>query len=231
LIDGPNQLATGLAFRQLVIETAPKPCFPIEDALLRYFLAPNPSARAAAAVRIIARIARNRNRRILDGMSPTLWKKLEAVIRDAGAIAVARRMSAEEAVRFIGQTVSDSRDPDVWAALQWLLNNQQTNCAAAAATDSTIRIAARDNQGQSGQMDPAFKRKLQRAVDAALTVAQEDGLGFEESVERVACYLLNHRDPEIRAFQQRSEEYAQRRENQAREAAQRRENQTRKDLN
>jgi hypothetical protein len=57
-------------------------------------------------------------------MDPTLWKKLEAVIREAGAIAVTRRMSAEEAVRFIGQTVCGSRDPDVQAAVQWLLTNR-----------------------------------------------------------------------------------------------------------
>jgi hypothetical protein len=78
------------------------------------------------------------------------------------------------------------------------------------------RIAARDNRGQSERMDPKFKRKLERAMNAAWSVAQEDGLSLDESVERIACYLLNHRDPEIRAFQQRNEEYAQRLRNQTR---------------
>jgi hypothetical protein len=64
-------------------------------------------------------------------------------------------------------------------------------------------------------MDP-FKRRLERAMNAAWSVAQEDGLSLDESVDRIARYLLQHRDPEIRAFQQRNEAGAQRLRNQTR---------------
>jgi hypothetical protein len=65
-------------------------------------------------------------------------------------------------------------------------------------------------------MNPEFKRKLERAMNAAYSVAQEDGLDLEATIKRVASYLLAHRDPEIREFQRRNEEAALRRQNQAR---------------
>jgi hypothetical protein len=81
-------------------------------------------------------------------------------------------------------------------------------------------------------MDPEFKRKLQRAADAVYEVAQQDGCtSVEELAERLAHYFLHHRDPEIREFQRRADEYAARHESELREAEQRRQNQTRRDLN
>jgi hypothetical protein len=57
---------------------------------------------------------------MFDDMTPALQKKLQTAVRAAGAIAVARGMSVEDAFRFVGETLLDHPDPEIQDYLTWL---------------------------------------------------------------------------------------------------------------
>jgi hypothetical protein len=102
-------------------------------------------------------------------------------------------------------------------AISFLIILRGASVAAAAANGIITELRRATIGGIIAAMDDAeFKRKMQRALDAACSVAREDGCGFEETIERVARYLLNHPDPDVRALQRRTEDAAQRLRNHSR---------------
>jgi hypothetical protein len=52
-----------------------------------------------------------------------LARKMQRVVSEAGAIAIARGLSVDEAVRFVGEALLDSKDPHIVAYVQWILND------------------------------------------------------------------------------------------------------------
>jgi hypothetical protein len=56
--------------------------------------------------------------------------------------------------------------------------------------------------GYSRGMDDALKQKLQIVFDAVSSVARERGLFLDEQLQLIADTLINHPDPELRAFQE-----------------------------
>jgi hypothetical protein len=63
-------------------------------------------------------------------------------------------------------------------------------------------IAQRRNSSIIADMDDALTQKLQTVFNAASSVASARGLSLDETLQLVADSLLNHPDPDLRAFQE-----------------------------
>ena len=95
-------------------------------ACIRFYFALAIQRRGGCGGASLAELQRGAIRSILPDMDAKLEEKLKAAVHAAGKRAIARGITnAFEAIRFAGEQLLDSRDPDVQAALQWLVRQHR----------------------------------------------------------------------------------------------------------